>query len=354
MADAKESFEVWLSRIENTILEESKILESFSTSAVKDDENTREVDAWLERIDSALQSGKAEVSSILDLSQSTQQLQELSFQDKLASTSLLSQEGCSLSRLLDSEAGSPKQFQFESNILERLLSIRGAQQDPPSKAEGHRSVSPFRPNINRQSEILAGRLGDSKDRLLQSRQIPRQEEENYSFKPTVNTNSAALDSKRTHTTRWEELYALDKERRTRQEVKRTEKKAIEDLSFIPKPSTRTAASQGELVSRLVGWKNRRDYKRKQEVEMKRDKSLEHCSFTPEIIGTVQFAPGSLRERKGVDQFLDRQRAARKSKEEVEVREVREVRTKLEEMSKEDYQEAMRSLHAELHSIVLTL
>mmetsp|Transcript_31309 Transcript_31309/g.54361 ORF Transcript_31309/g.54361 Transcript_31309/m.54361 type:complete len:365 (+) Transcript_31309:2159-3253(+) len=364
MADTKESFEVWLSRIENTILEESKIVESFSTSAVKDDENTREVDAWLQRIDSALKNEKADASSVLDLSQSShevsQQMQDLSFQDRLASTSLYSQENCSFSRLLESSSGSPKHLQFESNILEKLLSIRTGFQEQGTasrKQEAVRptSTSPFRPRINKQSEVLASRMGEPKDRLLQIKPMQKAEEENYSFKPNINQNSAALDSRRIHTTRWKELYALDKERRNRQEQKRVEKKAIEEVSTTQKVvASRSAASQDELVSRLVNWQHRRDLKRKQEADMKRDKSLENCSFTPEIIGTVQFAPGSLREKKGVDQFLDRQRAARKGKEEVEVKETKEVRPKQEEMSKEDYFEAMRALHAELHSIELNL
>lgn len=357
-----ESFDVWLSRIENTISEESKILESFSVSAEKENENTNDVEAWLERFDSALKSGKTELSSVLDLSQSSneasQAVKDLSFQDKLASTSLLSQVGCSFSRLLDSTEGSPKQLKFESNILEKLLSFRRTANEQPFQRKQDfakpTSISPFRPRVNKLSEEMASRLGDSKERLLQPRPIPKQEDEKLSFKPNINQNSAALDSRRIHTTRWKELYALDKERRDRQEQLKIEKKAFEEVSTASKPITRSAASQGEHISRLVNWKHRRDLKRQQEADIKRDKSLESCSFTPEIIGTIQFAPGSFREKKGVDQFLERQRAARKGKEEVEGKEPKETRSKLEEMTKEDYLEAVRTLHAELHAIPLAL
>lgn len=358
MAEVKESFEAWLSRVENTLIEESKIIESFSQSAVKDDENTREFEVWLDRIDSALKTEKAEVSSMLDLSQSShefaQPMQDLSFQDKLASTSLLSQDASSFSRLLDSSTGSPRHQLLEPNLLERLLSGKTPHDKPPVRRQDTASTSPFRPRINKQSEVLASRLGDPKDRLLQSRQIVMHEEENYSFKPSININSAALDSRKIHTARWKDLYALDKERRSRQEQKRNEKKAIEEVSSIQKPVVRSAASQDELVSRLVNWQSRRDFRRKQEADLKRDKSLEHCSFTPEIIGTVQFTPGSLREKKGVDQYLDRQKAARKVKEEVEVKQPKEVRVKQEEISKEEYLEAVRALHAELHAIQLDM
>lgn len=76
-----------------------------------------------------------------------------------------------------------------------------------------------------------------------------------------------------------------------------------------------------------------------------NKDLEGCTFAPKINkrpSTVKHNP----ETRGVNKFLERQRQAKERKYETET----PKKPKIDDLSHNDYERALRELHEELHTI----
>lgn len=249
--------------------------------------------------------------------------------------------------------------------LDQQLSFRPQINQREARAEptGRKSPLPeppsFQPKLSKRSLQIAARLGKPRERLLASKSKEVLPEDPPSFRPVINKRSELLDY-RSHGSRgqrWETLYETKREPR---EQPPQEEKLDDECTFRPKILNTGAPSQPQqVVQRLLDWSHAKDFKVQQAKESCGDKDLTECTFMPTVLSKQLYelksteAPASM---KGVDKFLERQRLARRRKEEVEER--LHIRSKSNNLAKApspeqedmDFMEAVRLLHIQVQQL----
>ena len=216
----------------------------------------------------------------------------------------------------------------------------------------------FQPKLSKRSLQIAARLGKPRERLLASKSREVLPEEPPSFRPVINKRSELLDY-RSHGSRgqrWETLYETKREPR---EQPPQEDKLDEECTFRPKILSTGAPSQPQqVVQRLLDWSHAKDVKVQQAKESNGDKDLTECTFMPTVLSTQLYELKSAEapvSTKGVDKFLERQRLARRRKEEVEERLHTRSKSDLTktpppEQEDLDFMEAVRLLHVQVQQL----
>lgn len=126
---------------------------------------------------------------------------------------------------------------------------------------------------------------------------------------------------------WEYLYNLNQiKQETREFVQNAQKmredKEAMECTFQPKildSSLKMAQKYGQIDFHRRGeyWKKEKEEKLKRIQETKQDKELLHCTFQPKILHSEIQKPkedvSDVKQRSGVEKFLERQRIARHEK-----------------------------------------
>ncbi|CAG9322385.1 unnamed protein product [Blepharisma stoltei] len=226
----------------------------------------------------------------------------------------------------------------------------------------------FQPKISAKSSKLAKNQGKVIDRLLKPSKDIDHKFETYSYRPKLNKVSEKLAKSRSKSNGqdiWESLYHSCKEVPIINE--NDESAEIEkECTFRPKidnPATNVKAE--DTIKRLVQWgKNVKSMKKEKSI-IKLHQELKECSFTPSI-SEMRYSPDrKWKEKKDVKDHLHRQNMARKIKQEQSELETSftknydsPVQTQAaktyKDLSNQAYKEALKKLHADLHSFSLKL
>merc|ERR1712166_23509 len=170
--------------------------------------------------------------------------------------------------------------------------------------------------------VLAMSFGGSASRSL------REYEDDFSFQPKLNARSIAMEQARvergevTGQNRGEYLHHKDFEIKNRQERMRQRivEQELEECTFSPAinrgGSNRNHVS---IVKNAQLWNERRDEWRHQAAEQQMRKELTECTFQPNLHRDQYFAsippPAPQDKAIGYDDFVQRQRAGRKKRDE---------------------------------------
>lgn len=246
--------------------------------------------------------------------------------------------------------------------LDQQLSFRpqiNRGREPNTESTGRKSPLPeqptFQPKLSKRSLQIAARLGKPRERLVACKSKEVLPDESPSFRPVINKRSELLDY-RSHGSRghrWETLYEA---RREQKEQPVQEDKLEDECTFRPKILTSGVPSQPqEVVQRLLDWSETKKLKAQQAKNSCADKDLVECTFMPSVLSTQLYEPTTAEtpaSTKGVDKFLERQRQARRRKEEVEERLHTRSKSDLSKVpppaqDELDFVEAVRLLHAQV-------
>lgn len=180
----------------------------------------------------------------------------------------------------------------------------------------------FKPKILPYSRKLVSK---SRSRLSHSRSMSSRsshtEIEEFSFKPKINRKSSLMASSQQSNVNptWERLYKLDAEQKAKLEERRKEIESLQyndiDCTFSPKTLTRSPfpSKPIEIVYRLNSWLLHRDNKIKQAQEETVSQTDEECTFKPYLKKSVSYKEDNLKEKKGVQNYFQRQEISRKIK-----------------------------------------
>lgn len=238
----------------------------------------------------------------------------------------------------------------------------------------------FKPAISKRSEKLASRLGEStQERLARKPQEKKFVDEECTFKPKVNRNSSSYSSiKKEGKQKWEELYKLkDKKQEDIERLKKeleNNQPETKECTFKPKLNKTSLKTSSTLFDRMKDWEKAKQDKIKQTQEIVQNKDLIGCTFAPQI-KTIKGVASKVKDhitkesrpRSGYSgayfstgkswnsigsQGMNSEEAdePQEPREAVEAEEYPEIEYREDESM--NFQEALRELHRELHSIAL--
>lgn len=166
-------------------------------------------------------------------------------------------------------------------------------------------------------------LKDHKE-WLESLTLPETSQHQNLEKPQKTTKNSEIEE--SEKKRWEHLYDLNKiqndTRKFISDAKRLqEQKETLNCTFQPKildSSLKMAKnySKVDFHTRNEFWEKDKQHRIKQIYENKKDKELLHCTFKPKIIENdikLKSDCKNVREKSGVDKFIERQKLARLEK-----------------------------------------
>jgi hypothetical protein len=212
--------------------------------------------------------------------------------------------------------------------------------------------SNFHPKLNKNSLKIAAKLGDPKDRLLNSSmvKIPAQEDQ-FSYQPEINQKSKIL-AKSNGKQRWETLFTQGEEKRKDIEKLRKilEEKEKDQSEFIFKPSIlqpTNISNPTETIERLTNWAKSREQKLKEKKDSEIDKDMKECTFMPRINEIIQ-CEESIAEIKGVTPYIER---GKKIKSTMNTQNTSQMIVS-KDLNKKKYTELVEALHQELQSLEL--
>ncbi|CAG9327733.1 unnamed protein product [Blepharisma stoltei] len=239
--------------------------------------------------------------------------------------------------------------------INKINGIESKYMKPNSPKTVYVETFSYKPEVNKKSEILASKLGDPKDRLLQKPKEKNLEDSEYTFKPSINRR----ENDPNKIEWWESLYQhgqfiKEKRERTKEEM---DKIREEDPNLTFKPTIVTKGhkqeSNEERFKRLEAWSKQKEQKIEEAKAQNSNKDLEGCTFAPKINKRLSSSKPKI-ETKGVDKFLQRQGLAKKNKNENDSPKKYQTETRNEDISAAEFENAMKALHDELHSINLNM
>ena len=141
----------------------------------------------------------------------------------------------------------------------------------------------FKPELNQNSLKIAEKLGPFGNRTASHTKSVSSE--SHSFRPEIN-KTTSINSGRSSSPRWKQLYKLNLERRERLELLRqafAENDVDFECTFKPKTCRPPVSlSNSCTVQRLSDWEQKRQAKISSIRNSKSDKDLEECTFKPAL------------------------------------------------------------------------
>eukprot|EP01006_Ploeotia_vitrea_P027886 TRINITY_DN60667_c0_g1_i1.p1 TRINITY_DN60667_c0_g1~~TRINITY_DN60667_c0_g1_i1.p1 ORF type:complete len:718 (+),score=66.95 TRINITY_DN60667_c0_g1_i1:47-2200(+) len=184
-----------------------------------------------------------------------------------------------------------------------------------------------RPVINPVSDEIASRLPQSTEDRLFTKRKKDEPQNNYSFQPELNPKSRELASERsggrlTHSTSMSSsasqstapynsehvenlLRQAEQSKERKQQLRaENEEKIMKECTFKPNvgrkessiPSSVKTYEQADMYQRVVQWAKKRDSKLIEEMNKKKVKDMEECTFTPKAHKAPPQHPGNLTPR----------------------------------------------------------
>jgi hypothetical protein len=208
----------------------------------------------------------------------------------------------------------------------------------------------FKPQLNSNSLKMAAKLGSFGNRtLVHSKSIST---ENYSFHPEINKTSS-ISTLRSSSPRWNQLYNLNLERRERLELLRkafAENDRDFECTFHPKTTNPSQSlSISGTVQRLNDWEHKRQSKINSIRNSSNDKEYDECTFKPSLYS------------KNTSSVIDFSADNRKNKKSyAEIHKLKYIPDKIEwqsekvlplfisDINSNEYDDAIKELHDLLH------
>ena len=203
-----------------------------------------------------------------------------------------------------------------------------AERDEQSRMQEERIIEQHVPAINPVSDAIASRLPFSaRERLYQPRKtFVDPEPEQFSRTASTNSTNSTMSQSEREAARQARLEKDEQRRRERLEQLAAEKerKEMAECTFTPKTKhrtpTRTRGDAGDLYSRNEQWQKRKEMKLQEQAELRSKSELEGCTFHPHVeehrsqerLRSIYGGDGT---PWGVQEYLERQKEARRLQEE---------------------------------------
>lgn len=239
-------------------------------------------------------------------------------------------------KITDTAASKPRNMTVEDELMHRHLE---ALQEREAAIRHHmeRENERHTPAINPVSDAIAARLQQTpKERLLEPRAIYVDTSAQPSFAPQLSSRARST-SRSSSTTSFHEreahrLETLEKAAQRRQEklMQLKQEKAqreLEECTFQPETHSWMATDpQGDLYDRTSQWQRRREKKLEEQRSSRHETDLNGCTFHPTVHDANRTPPPSRNvvyggdgKAWGVQEFVERQKEARRRREEEEAR-----------------------------------
>lgn len=209
----------------------------------------------------------------------------------------------------------------------------------------------FRPKLSKKSIILAKKLGPSYKRLLETPEKKKVPEETLTFTPEINKKSQKIMKKYPKLQScWEELYEENFHKQIKLNITRKLNQkndlSYKECTFKPNllPNSHEKSAE-DFLTRCNNWVKAKKEKISLKYEADLYKTLEKCTFTPEIHEFHQENFENIEEIRGVPEFLHRQSSSKSNS----LKKPSKVPPKSRSLTLQQYEKAISELNSYLHS-----